>query len=344
MKFIHLYIDSIGSNLRVKDQIFEIEVYKDRVLQKVEAYAAPQLKSIRLKRGTTISVEAIHLAMKFSVDILMEDQYGHPLARIVSPKPGSTTRILKAQLLASLDGYGLVYVKQWLAKKITTQQAFLSKTGDHYKSGVQKAIHKFAQQCEVKISRLHQLNAKDTASLQQKIRGLEGELGKQYFQLISAMLPKSYQFERRNRRPATDPFNAFLNYGYGILYNRIESSLFRAGLSPYVGFLHRDGYQFKSLVFDFIEPYRVTVDTAIFQLFSRKKIKKSFFETTKEGLKIKKGGKKAIADAFSTHFEHNKTLYQGKQQTIQQIMLLEAQQLAAQLNDHYFGKRGSRYA
>lgn len=338
MKFVHLYIDSIGSNLRVKDQIFEIEVYEGRTLKKVESYAAPQLRSIRLKRGTTISVEAIHLAMKFSVDVLMEDRYGHPLARIVSPKPGSTTRILKAQLLASLDGYGLTFVKQWLETKFHNQQRFLAKSGDNYKSGIQQATRQFSKLCAARIDRLSILKAKDTASLQQKIRGVEGELSKQYFQLISAMLPKKYRFEQRNRRPAKDPFNAFLNYGYGILYNRIESSLFRAGLSPYVGFLHRDGYQFKSLVFDFIEPYRGTVDKAIFQLFSRKKVKASFYERSKEGLVIKKGGKKIIADAFSEHFEHHKITYRGKQQTRQQMMLLEAQQLAAQLKAHYFGK------
>ncbi|MEM6321250.1 MAG: CRISPR-associated endonuclease Cas1 [Bacteroidota bacterium] len=337
MKFIHLYIDSIGANLRVKDQIFEVEIYKGKQLQKVEAYAAPQVKSIRLKRGTTLSIESIHLATKFEVDLLMEDQFGHPLARVVSPKPNSTTRILKAQVLASLDPTGLEYVKHWLTQKFREQQQFLAQSGKHYKSSLQEQIQSFVVLSNLKIERLAQLKNKDVRLLQQQIRGVEGELSKQYFQLLSAMLPKAYRFDQRNRRPAVDPFNAFLNYGYGILYNRVESSLFRAGLSPYIGFLHRDGYQFKSLVFDFIEPYRIAVDRAIFQLFSRKKIKKRCFGLENNGLQIKKDGKKLIADAFTEHFEHQKISYQGKQQTRQQIMRLEAQQLAGELKQKYFG-------
>lgn len=335
MRFINLYIDSIGSKLRVKDQIFEVHVYKGNKFLKIEEFAAPQLKSIRMKRGTSLSVEAIHLAMKYEVDIFMENGFGHPLARIVSPKPGSTTKVLKAQLMASLDSYGLEMVRMWLIQKFTNQQIFLAKTGEHHSADLRKQIKEFVKQGNKQISKLENLRSKDITYLQKSIRGIEGDFGRRYFQLFSALLPKDYRFKSRDRRPAKDPFNAFLNYGYGILYNRIESSLFRAGLSPYIGFLHRDGYQFKSLVFDFIEPYRPEVDKAIYQLFSRKKIKKSFYESVDEGLRINKGGKKAIADAFTNQFEIEKRPYRSKQQTLQYIMLLEAQQLAAKLMRHY---------
>jgi CRISPR-associated protein Cas1 len=41
-----------------------------------------------------------------------------------------------------------------------------------------------------------------------------------------------------------------LNYSYGVLYSLVEKACILAGLDPFVGFLHTDNYNKKSLVFD----------------------------------------------------------------------------------------------
>jgi CRISPR-associated endonuclease Cas1 len=71
-------------------------------------------------------------------------------------------------------------------------------------------------------------------------------------------------FKGRSSRPAEDPFNAFLNYAYGVLYSRVEKALIIAGVDPFVGFMHRDDYNMKSMVFDFIEPYRIYAEETVF--------------------------------------------------------------------------------
>ena len=98
------------------------------------------------------------------------------------------------------------------------------------------------------------------------LRGWEGAASRKYFKFISAYLPKPYQFERRSQHPATDDFNAMLNYGYGMLYGKIEGALIRAGVDPYLGIFHRDGYNRPALVYDIIERYRIWVDYVILQL------------------------------------------------------------------------------
>jgi hypothetical protein len=60
-------------------------------------------------------------------------------------------------------------------------------------------------------------------------------------------------FESRSRQPAADAFNAMLNYSCGILYSLVEKACILAGLEPFVGFLHTDNYNKKSLVYDLIE-------------------------------------------------------------------------------------------
>ena len=150
---------------------------------------------------------------------------------------------------------------------------------------------------------LRQTKGFDT-KIQETIRGLEGTMSRIYFETLSAMLKPPYQFNGRSRQPAQDLFNAFLNYGYGILYSRVETALIKAGINPYVGFLHRDGYQFKSMVFDFIEPYRIYVDRTVVRLCTRRQLTKTHLEPKgKKGLYINKAGKQILVKAFLDLFD-----------------------------------------
>jgi CRISPR-associated protein Cas1 len=99
------------------------------------------------------------------------------------------------------------------------------------------------------------------------LRGWEGASSRRYFQAISELLPEGYRFEKRSTHPAQDAFNATLNYAYGMLYAKVESSLIKAGIDPYVGIFHRDEYNRPALAFDVIEKYRIWADYPVVQLF-----------------------------------------------------------------------------
>lgn len=107
--------------------------------------------------------------------------------------------------------------------------------------------------------------------------GLEGKAARAYFEAISSIMPEKYRFAGRSRNPAKDEFNALLNYGYGVLYSLVEKGCIIAGLDPYLGFLHSDSYNKKSLVFDIIEMFRIYVDETVVFL-SRRMVKDGFFE------------------------------------------------------------------
>ena len=78
--------------------------------------------------------------------------------------------------------------------------------------------------------------------------------------MLNYYIPAEMRFEARSQHPAKDIVNAMLNYGYGLLYNKIEGSLIKVGIDPYVGILHRDDYNRPVLAYDVIELYRVWVD------------------------------------------------------------------------------------
>lgn len=145
----------------------------------------------------------------------------------------------------------------------------------------------------------------------QTMLGIEGMTAKKYFGALSSIMPEKYQFVLRSRNPATDEFNAMLNYGYGVLYSMVEKACIIAGLDPYIGFLHTDNYNKKSLVFDVIELFRTFVDETVVHLFTKRKVKVDYFDTIQNGLSLNKAGKAVLIEALNETFE--KTIkYKGR--------------------------------
>lgn len=101
--------------------------------------------------------------------------------------------------------------------------------------------------------------------------------------MINEFIPEEYRFEKRTQHPATDVANAMLNYGYGLLYGKIESALIKAGIDPYIGVMHRDDYNRPVLVYDVIEIYRVWIDFVVVQLLSQRVITDEHYSVRSDG-------------------------------------------------------------
>lgn len=310
---MQLYITTYGSYLHIKDDMFEIKYQQDGEPIKKKV-AAHKVSSIILDRGTSLSWSAIKKALTHNIDILFTEGDGAPLGRVWHSKLGSTTRIRKRQLQASMNEEAVHWIKRWVSEKMENQMDLINDLKRHRKAR--------AEEMDAVILRLNGLKQKVTglkgdhiSEVAGTIRGLEGTAGRLYFELLSSLLVTQYHFNGRSSRPAEDPFNAFLNYGYGILYSKIERCIMIAGLDPYVGFLHRDDYNQTSFVFDFIEPYRPFVDLTVYRLFSGKKVNQSHYREITNGIGLTKEGKKMIVQAFIERFEGEKIRYRGRNQT-----------------------------
>src|SRR5690606_41413496 len=87
-----------------------------------------------------------------------------------------------------------------------------------------------------------------------------------------------FDFHGRSRRPAKDPVNALLNYGYALLRAEITGALQAAGLDPYIGFLHRERYGRESLSFDLMEAFRsILVDNLVVKVINQGMIQPTDF-------------------------------------------------------------------
>jgi CRISPR-associated protein Cas1 len=329
---LQLYITSYGAYLHVKDALFELRLKEENGATRKLHYAARKVKSIVFTVAGALSTEAVTLALEHNVDILFARPDGHPHGRVWHSRLGSTTRIRKQQLRASVQPAALTYTVRWLSQKLEQQETLLTHLRKHRKQ--------HAELLDDRRGRIAAL-AKSVVALAEEgraigevadtLRGLEGTAGRLYFQTLSTLMPPEYTFAGRSFRPAVDPFNAFLNYAYGVLYSRVEKALMIAGLDPYVGFLHRDDYNQKSMVFDFIEPYRVHADYTVFRLFSGKSINQTHYTTLTKGVGLTKEGKQLLIEKLIKYLDEDKVRHRGRNLTRMHVLQLEAHHFANEL-------------
>lgn len=320
---MQLVLNTYGSYLHKIEDCFEIKV--DEQKQKV---SANKVESILITTGVSFSSDAIELAMQHNIDVVFLDAFGNPYARIWQPKLGSTTLIRRRQLEIAETEAGLQLVIGWVQQKLANQIEFLEELSRHREKKSDQIDH---HQNSLKSAReqLQQLEG----TLDQKrseIMGLEGSASRSYFAALAELIPERFKFDGRSRQPAKDEFNAMLNYSYGILYSLVEKACILAGLDPFVGFLHTDNYNKKSLVFDMIEPYRIIGDKTVFYLFSKRQVNKEYFDPIKNGMMLNKEGKKALIAAFNERMETS-IRYRGRNIKQKDIIQFDCHRLANEL-------------
>jgi CRISPR-associated protein Cas1 len=326
---MQLHINTYGTYVHVKDELFEIRIKKDGEVVKKQ-FAASKVTQIIMTTGMALSTDAIKLAMIHNVDIVFLEQNGRPIGRVWHSKLVSTTKIRKAQLVASLNEVGLLWTKTWVIQKMENQLELIKDLKKHRPQHADFLNDKIGRVQNLIIS-IQQSGGVIVSDIAESLRGWEGTAGRLFFETLSHVLPDPYKFKGRSSRPAVDAFNAFLNYAYGMLYSKIEKTLIVAGIDPYVGFLHRDDYNQLSMVYDFIEPFRIFADEIVFRLFAAKKVNKSHLDELTNGVSLNAEGKPLLVEAFNKFMDETPIRHQGRNLTRSHIIQLEAHKFANDL-------------
>ncbi|GBC60645.1 CRISPR-associated endonuclease Cas1 [Desulfonema ishimotonii] len=317
---MQLVVQKPGTLITQKDECFRLKNRDDRL-----DLSPLKVESIVISNQAMISSQAVVLALEHNIDVIFLDGFGDPLGRIWFSKMGSTTLIRRKQLEAANNGVGLTLVRDMIRQKLENQSRFLKKLM-HARPGREDLFRRPVKTIEQETEKLA-LADQPPETVGGHIRGLEGASGAAYFQCVSKIMPKKYQFEKRSRRPAGDPFNAALNYCYGILYSQVEKACILSGLDPYVGFLHTDDYNKKSLVFDLIEPFRIFAEQNAVYLFTGRKMKDEYFDMSDGGVSLNKNGKPVVVDAMNGHLEES-VRYRGRNVKRRHIIRHEAHRMA----------------
>lgn len=320
---MQLVINTYGAFIQKNGDCFRVKI-EDKFVD----ISVNKVSSILISTAATITTDAIKQALEHNIDIVFLDEFGEPYGRIWHPKLGSTTLIRRRQLEISEREEGLKLAVSWINNKFMNQIEFLKRlreTRPQRSAEITSYIQKLSE-TQNKLSKL----CGTIDDCRNYLLSIEGEGGRLYFECLSNLMPEKFKFNGRSRNPAKDPFNALLNYAYGILYSRVEKACIIAGLDPYVGIIHTDHYNKKSFVFDMIENYRIWADTVVVNMIASRKVKDDFFEPSGIGIKLNKEGKAALITEFNNYLEE-KIRYSGRNVKREYVIQLYCHSIANQL-------------
>ena len=322
---MHLVINSYGATLQKENDLFVVSTPDGK-----QTFPPDKISSISISKAARVTSDAVLLAIKYQVDLLFINDMGMPEGRVWSIKYGSVSNIRRAQLDFMYSPEVIPWVKELLSVKINNQIAMLLALQPENTVLPLYNIVRFAiNGIEDHKQKIVKAEGECISDIAASLRGWEGAAGRKYFETISALLPSDYQFENRNRQPATDMFNAMLNYAYGMLYGKVEGALIKAGIDPYCGIFHRDDYNRPALVYDVIEKYRMWMDYVVIQLCRQQALPTDCFETdtVTGGCRIESLGKRILIQSVNDYLAEI-VLLNGKERSRLTHIDLDAQQLA----------------
>ncbi|HDP67890.1 MAG TPA: CRISPR-associated endonuclease Cas1 [Candidatus Marinimicrobia bacterium] len=330
---MQLVINTYGAAIHRVGNLFEICADGNKSL-----VSPRKVQSILITTGVHLTSDAIEMAVEHNIDILFADKFGNPYGRLWHSKLGSTARIRRSQIELSMRPDGLQLGLQWVLRRFESQIEFLK----NLRGRRTRASAEITNMIGILAKSADDLNALfgDISEVRNKILGIEGYAGRQYWQLLGGLLPERFQFYERSRNPARDEFNCLLNYAYGVLYGIVERACVIAGLDPYVGFIHTDNYNKTSLVFDIIEAYRIYAEETVFGLFSARQVTRKLFDPYNNGMTLNAEGKKVLLERYNRYLDEA-IRYSGRNIKRRDIVQYDLHKFAKELMKIYGTERSS---
>jgi len=208
-----------------------------------------------------ISLQAFHWLSKNKIPVFVMNFDGTVISSVLPPIP------VKADLRAAqFEAAANPKVKFKIAKALVQTKIARSL------QVLDWLAERYDIEREVRLVKKQSLGL-GTARTVVEIRSVEGRVAAKYWGAYAKVLPERLDFQGRmtssHQNDATDPVNAALNYGYGVLEGECRRAINAVGLEPSVGFLHDfSNYQTKqSLIYDLQEPFRWLIDLTVMQAF-----------------------------------------------------------------------------
>lgn len=221
---------------------------------------ASHLEQLVLFGNVTITAPAMFTLLKEGIDTVFLRADGRYMGRLASPEPLNAVLRKRQFDLCDDSGFRVRTGRAIVQAKIGNQATLLAR--------IKRARNRPAAGEAAERLRIYAAEA-ERASSCAELRGIEGRAAALYFQHLRLGFIKDWSFERRVRRPPTDPVNCVLSFLYTMLANRCYAAIRTAGLDPQPGILHELSYGRDSLPLDLIEEFRAMLgDTLTLSLFN----------------------------------------------------------------------------
>lgn len=298
---------------------------KSVVLEEVSMAALRQI--LITSSGVSLSSDVIEECAQRGIAIDFLDFAGRPYASLYSSQLTGTVKTRRAQLLAYTDRRGLVLGKAFAAGKIRNQFNLLRYMNKNRAATMPELFAEVRQatiDLMVAADQIEQLEGGCIDDVRGQLLSLEGRAAQLYWEQLRKLLLVELDWPGREGQGATDLVNSLLNYGYGVLYSRVEQALVLAGLDPFAGFTHTDRPGKPSLVYDLVEEFRQpVVDRVVWSLLNLK------VDLTQEAEgRLSAETRKLLARKILERLTDGRERYERKNQSLQFILHSQARHIA----------------
>lgn len=247
-----LYVVEQGA--KIKKERRRLVVVKDE--QTLQSIPLIKIDQVLLFGNIGLTTPALTWLMSQNIDVVFCDSQGRYRGRVVGQSSGHS-KLRRLQYRRVDDPRFAVNTARTIVQaKLQNSRTLLLR----YRRRLEKpeltiAIDRLAD-LRQRAERVHTVNS---------LLGVEGVGAAVYFEAFAGLFKQeAWRFEKRVRRPPTDPINVLLSFGYTLLTRRLEAAVEMVGLDPYLGCLHADSYNRPSLALDLTEEFRsIVVDSVV---------------------------------------------------------------------------------
>jgi CRISP-associated protein Cas1 len=261
-----LYVLTPGSSLHL--DVDAVRVYHPET-------GAKRLPLVRIDHvvalgGVTVTDDFMHRCAADQRSITWVSGNGRFRARVIGPQGGNPMLRLAQHDAHRDQNRHLAVARAFVAGKLHNTRQVLLRAAADATGTAQSSLRDVAGAI---AESLPDLADTDNSNV---ILGIEGQAAKRYVSAWKLLLTdhsKTPAPTHRVSRPPTDPVNAALSFGYGMLRVAVHGALEHVGLDPYIGYLHGIRPGKPALALDLMEEMRaLIVDRLVFTAFNRRQL------------------------------------------------------------------------
>ncbi|MGL4409130.1 MAG: CRISPR-associated endonuclease Cas1, partial [Zoogloea sp.] len=246
-----------------------------------------QLDQIVIHGNALVSTAIIRYCHEHQLELVFADDNGaHAVG--LDTLSESSLGLLKAQMSRDTDeAFRLGFARACVEGKLHNSRAILQRFARRESPEKLQRAFGILGRCLRRLPEAQDMNG---------VRGLEGRAAAAYFAALGALVPETWAFSSRNRRPPRDPVNALLSYGYAVLSHVVQTAVQMAHLHPGFGHLHSFVAGRPALVCDLMEEFRpLVVDAVVLTLARGHQLKPGQdFTVTPEGCHIERAARQTF--------------------------------------------------
>lgn len=245
-----LYVIEQGAKLNHEGR--RLCVTKDE--RELSSVPLAHVNQVVLMGNIGLTTPTIKLLLAENIDVVFLTQDGEYCGQLVSAGTPHVHLRRKQYRCQEDAAFGLSLAQRIVGGKIMNLRTLLQRHNRELNDAVIEAAIEALANALSRAPRTTTLNS---------LNGVEGAATAAYFGAWKRLLKHDWKFEKRNRRPPTDPINVLLSFGYTLLARAAHSAIETVGLDPYAGFLHTVAYNRPSLALDLMEEFRPVIDGVI---------------------------------------------------------------------------------